>query len=57
MSPYTKVKMSLDRHRPLSDRDDLTHVLTWQETCILSKNITIRFNKVVYQIQTQPPLL
>jgi transposase len=48
-------RSTLDRHRPLSDQDDLTHVLTWQETRILSKNLIIQFNKVVYQIQTQRP--
>ena len=44
-----------DAHRPLTAQDDLAQVLTWQETRILSKNLTLQFRKVVYQIQTQRP--
>jgi hypothetical protein len=48
-------RSSLDAHRPLTPKDDLTRILTWQEKRILSDNLTIQFNKVVYQIQTQRP--
>ncbi len=42
-----------DAHRPLAAQDDLASVLTWQEPRILSKNLTVQFEKVVYQIQTK----
>lgn len=44
-----------DAHRPLTRQDDLARILTWQETRILSKNLTLQFHKVVYQIQTSRP--
>lgn len=49
-------RSSLDAHRPLTSKDDLDRIFTWQEPRILSDNLTIQFNKVVYQIQTQRPL-
>ena len=42
-------------HRLLTAQDDLTRHFRWQETRILSKNLTLQFNKVVYQIQTERP--
>jgi len=48
-------RSSVDAHRPLTTKDDLTRILTWQETRTLSKNLTIQFEKVVYQIQTRRP--
>jgi hypothetical protein len=36
-------------------KEDLAHILTWQETRSLSKNLTLQFDKIVYQIQTQRP--
>jgi hypothetical protein len=42
-------------HRPLLLADDLDQILTWQESRTLSKNLTIQFRKIVYQIQTQRP--
>jgi hypothetical protein len=42
-------------HHPLTDQDDLDHVLTWQEKRALSKSLTIQFRKIVYQIQTLRP--
>jgi transposase len=48
-------RSSLDAHRPLTAKEDLTRILTWQEPRTLSKNLTIQFEKVVYQIQTQRP--
>ncbi len=44
-----------DAHRPLNKQDHLQHILTWQEPRLLSKNLTLQFNKVVYQIQTKRP--
>ena len=48
-------RSSVDTHRPLTAKDDLARILTWQETRTLSKNLTLQFEKVVYQIQTQRP--
>ena len=45
-------RSEVDLHRPLTTKDDLTRILTWQETRTLSKNLTLQFQKVVYQIQT-----
>jgi transposase len=44
-----------DAHRPLTAPDMLAHTLAWQETRTLSKNLTLQFKKVVYQIQTDRP--
>jgi hypothetical protein len=44
-----------DAHRPLTAQDDLARFFRWQETRILSKNLTLQFNKVVYQVQTKHP--
>jgi transposase len=44
-----------DAHRPLTAHDDLDRILAWQETRTLSKNLTLQFDKVVYQIQTERP--
>ncbi len=44
-----------DAHRPLLLSDDLTHILTVQERRVLSKNLTLHYNKVIYQIQTVRP--
>lgn len=44
-----------DAHRPLSPVENLATILTWQEPRSLSKNLTLQFKKVVYQIQTQRP--
>ena len=48
-------RSGLDTHRLLTDQDDLDQILTWQETRTLSKNLTLQFRKVVYQIQTERP--
>ena len=48
-------RSSVDAHRPLTTKQDLVRILTWQESRTLSKNLTIQFEKVVYQIQTQRP--
>jgi transposase len=44
-----------DAHRPLTSLDNLAIILTWQEPRILTKNLSVQFDKVVYQIQTQHP--
>ncbi len=44
-----------DAHRPLRPQDDLARILTVQETRLLSKNLTLNYNKVIYQIQTARP--
>ncbi len=48
-------RSSHDAHRPLRKTENLDQILTHQETRILSKNLTIQYNKVIYQIQTKRP--
>ena len=48
-------RSTVDAHRPLTTKEDLAHILTWQETRSLSKNLTLQFQKTVYQIQTPRP--
>jgi hypothetical protein len=48
-------RSSVNAHRPLTAKEDLARILTWQETRTLSKNLTLQFEKVVYQIQTVRP--
>jgi transposase len=48
-------RSSVDAHRTLTTKDDLTTILTWQEQRVVSKNLTVQFDKVVYQIQTKRP--
>jgi len=44
-----------DAHRPLTQLENLEQILTWQEPRTVSKNLTVQFKKVVYQIQTDRP--
>lgn len=44
-----------DAHRPLLKSENLDLILTHQKTGILSKNLTVQFNHVVYQIQSERP--
>lgn len=44
-----------DAHRPLRRQDDLARIFTHQEPRSLSKNLTLQYNRVIYQIQTQRP--
>lgn len=44
-----------DAHRPLLPQDDLARILTVQEMRVLSKNLTLQYQKVIYQIQTPHP--
>jgi len=48
-------RSTVDAHRPLTPKDDLAHILTWQETRSLSKNLTLQFQNTLYQIQTTCP--
>jgi len=48
-------RSSLDAHRPVLAHHDLDHILTWQELRTISKNLTVQFKNVVYQIQTDRP--
>jgi hypothetical protein len=48
-------RSDVDAHRPLTVKDDLTRILTWQESRTISKNLTVQFENVVYQIQTERP--
>lgn len=44
-----------DAHRPLTPLENLVHILAWQEPRAISKNLTVQFKKVVYQIKTDRP--
>ena len=48
-------RSSTNAHRALTTKDDLATILTWQEARTISKNLTVQFEKVVYQIQTVHP--
>ncbi len=39
-------------HRPVLATELLDRIFTWQETRVVSRNLTVQYNKVVYQIQT-----
>ena len=42
-----------DAHRPLQPSEDLDRILTLCERRTLSKNLTLSYNNVIYQIKTQ----
>jgi transposase len=48
-------RSSVNAHPPLTAKNNLARILTWQETRSLSKNLTLQFQKMVYQIQTKRP--
>jgi len=48
-------RSSLDAHRPLLDHQNLDRILVWQEKRFVTKNLTVQFKNVVYQIQTDRP--
>jgi transposase len=48
-------KSLFDAHRQLSKSDDLARIFTLQVMRTLTTNLTIQFNKTVYQIQTNRP--
>ena len=48
-------RSSLDAHRPMLAHQNLDQILAWQETRLITKNLTLQFKNVVYQIQTDRP--
>ena len=44
-----------DAHRPLLPTENLDLILCHKETRTLTKNLTVQYNNVIYQIQTQRP--
>lgn len=48
-------RSSHDAHRPLLPTENLDQILTHQETRTLSKNLTVQFKQVIYQIQSDRP--
>ncbi len=48
-------RSTLDAHRPLLAHQNLDQILVWQENRLVSKNLTLQFKNVVYQIQTDRP--
>ena len=48
-------RSSHDAHRPMLDKDPLDLILSHQETRTLSKNLTVQYNHLMYQIQTSRP--
>jgi len=48
-------RSSLDAHRSVLATQNLDQIFTWQETRSLSKNLTLQFKNVVYQIHTDRP--
>lgn len=48
-------RSSHDAHRPLLAKDDLNLILAHQEARTLTKNLTLQYGRVTYQIQTKRP--
>ena len=44
-----------DAHRPLLKAENLDLILTHQKTGTLSQNLTVQYNQLIYQIQTDRP--
>ena len=44
-----------DAHRPLRETENLDLIFSRQKTGTLSKNLTVQFDKVIYQIQSDRP--
>jgi transposase len=44
-----------DAHRPLLPTQNLDRIFTRQRSTTLSKNLTLQYNKTIYQIQTDHP--
>lgn len=45
-----------DAHRPLLPSEPLDRILSWQKQTHLSKNLTLQYHKIIYQIQTKRPV-
>lgn len=50
-----EARSGVDVHRPLLPDEDLERILSRQEERTLSKNLTLQYHKVIYQIQTSRP--
>lgn len=50
-----KPRSTHNAHRPLSVSDDLDMIFTWQEDRTLTKNLTLQYRHIVYQIKTDRP--
>ena len=48
-------RSSHDAHRPLLSTEDLDRIFSKQVTRTLSKNLTLQYKKVIYQIQSKRP--
>lgn len=48
-------RSSFNFHRPLSPTSDLERIFSWQESRLLSNNLTVQYKNVVYQVQTKRP--
>jgi hypothetical protein len=48
-------RSSHDAHRPLLVNGNLEHILSHQETRTLTKNLTLQYDRAIYQIQTERP--
>ena len=49
-------KSSYDAHLPLQfSRQEVDHIFSLHHTRTISKNLTLQYNKVIYQIQTRRP--
>ena len=48
-------RSSHNAHRPLRPADNLDFIFTKQKTGVLSKNLTLQYQKTIYQIQTNRP--
>jgi len=48
-------RSSHDAHRPLLKTENLDLILTRQKSGTLSKNLTVQYHKVIYQIQSNRP--
>jgi transposase len=48
-------RSSLDAHRQVLAHQDLDQILAWQETRTITKNLTLQFKNVVYQIHMDRP--
>jgi len=44
-----------DAHRPLLPSENLDRIFTHQRSTSLSKTLTVQYNKIIYQIQTERP--
>jgi hypothetical protein len=49
-------RSSHDAHRPLLAGQDLTRILSHQETRTLTKNLTVQYGQAIFQIQTKRPV-